>query len=283
MTRPAATPGIPSGRRVLLGYGLVGAVLGIFALHPLTMVIYWFEFHDHAATTAATVFEFVLTRTARSFTLPMWPMTGSFALVGTVTGLLFARLHLSLVGGRHAIGLLEQQLVHDIPSLIEAGEDAHTEFKSTARWDLRQNRPGKVMEKQITKSIAAFSNHQGGSLIVGVDDDGGIVGLEHDYQTLRQPNRDGFEEWLTGLLKDRLGADICAQIRILFTRLEGRDVCRIIVEPGYRPTYCQDGKETRYFLRMGNSSRELDVRETVQHVAFRWPDTASGHAPRRMT
>ncbi len=81
-----------------------------------------------------------------------------------------------------------------------------------------------------------------------------------------------------GLIKDRLGADIGSTVRTLFTSIDGRDVCRVIVDPGYRPTYYQEGKETRYFLRIGNSSRELDVRETVRHVAFRWPERGAGGA-----
>ncbi len=175
-----------SWQRVVLGYCLLGAVLGIILLHPLTMIIYWQDLHDHPATTAKTIIEFVVVRTTHSFTPPMLPMTASFALMGMIVGLLFARLHLLLVSGLYEISLLEKELAQGIPALIRAGEGAHTEFKSTARWDVRQDKLNKAMERQIVKTIAAFSNHEGGNLIVGVDDDGDAVGLEMGYQTLRK-------------------------------------------------------------------------------------------------
>ena len=43
----------------------------------------------------------------------------------------------------------------------------------------------KRLEEIILKTIAAFSNAEGGTLIMGVTDDMEIVGLEHDYQSLK--------------------------------------------------------------------------------------------------
>ncbi len=75
----------------------------------------------------------------------------------------------------------EQQ---EIEALIKAGESATVEFKSSARWDMRQNKLNKELEQVIVKTVAGFLNTEGGTLLIGVDDGGIIVGLQHDYQTL---------------------------------------------------------------------------------------------------
>jgi hypothetical protein len=53
----------------------------------------------------------------------------------------------------------------------------------------------------------------------------------------------------------------------------------ILVEPSPRPVYCRDAAVARYFLRTGNGTRELDVREAMEHAAQRWP-ARRGRAPR---
>jgi predicted HTH transcriptional regulator len=49
------------------------------------------------------------------------------------------------------------------------------------------------------KTAAGFLNvESGGTLLIGVDDNGKVLGLEDDYKTMGQsPTRDGYETWLT--------------------------------------------------------------------------------------
>ena len=77
------------------------------------------------------------------------------------------------------------------------GESEVLEFKSSARWDYREERVTKVLEQVIVKTLAAFLNAKGGILLIGVDDSGGIPGLERDYATLgKRPDRDGYQQFL---------------------------------------------------------------------------------------
>ena len=64
--------------------------------------------------------------------------------------------------------------------LIEQGENDQVEFKSTLRWNLYTQAKDKAMEKAILKTIAAFMNSSGGTLLVGVADDGSLLGLKQD-------------------------------------------------------------------------------------------------------
>ncbi len=158
----------------------------------------------------------------------------------------------------------------EILSLVEQGESAELEFKSTARWDLRQGKKSPDIEAVIRHTAAGFLNAHGGTLLIGVADDGSIVGLELDYGTFKKPNRDGFELFLTELLLGSLGKDLATSIRITFHEVDGKDVCRVKVAAGPRPVFLKEGNDEVFFLRAGNSTRRLSTREAVQYCKTHW-------------
>lgn len=249
---------------------VTGSVLGVFLLHPVTMAIYWVEFHADLAAEQSSLWRFIGERMEASFSMHMVPMTVLFAGLGGLIGSIHATVDARLRRSKRAISYLEQAITQDLPTLIRLGENEHAEFKSTARWDVRQGKVNKALTDVPAKTIAAFANHDGGSLIIGVDDDGEIVGLELDYNTLKKPNRDGFAQLIMTLVRERLGGHVCRLIHVLFVESDGRDVCRIVVESASEPVYFADGPHARFFVRTGNASRELDARETVHYVAARW-------------
>ena len=86
--------------------------------------------------------------------------------------------------------------------LIRQGESKTLEFKSTLRWNLKENRKD---DQRIThaalKTIAAFLNTEGGDLLLGVADDGTISGIERD----RLDNDDKFMLHLAQVVRNGLG------------------------------------------------------------------------------
>ena len=75
------------------------------------------------------------------------------------------------------------------------------------RWNLREARQDKKMEEIILKSIAAFNNSEGGKLLIGVADNGEILGLQEDYNTLKEANKDHFELHLRNIVNNAYGKD----------------------------------------------------------------------------
>lgn len=164
-----------------------------------------------------------------------------------------------------------------ILDLIAQGESAQLEFKSTARWDLKENKKNPVMEEVILKTVAAFLNSDGGTLLIGVDDDGNVLGLQPDYQTLRKKDRDGFELWLMGdLLLKALGNDLAPQVSVSFGMIENKEVCKVTVQPSPRPIYCEiknkNGQPEECFLiRAGNQTKRLTKpSEIMNYTQTRW-------------
>ena len=68
--------------------------------------------------------------------------------------------------------------------MARAGESKIVEFKSTALKNLHTGERDPQMEWAIVKSLAGFMNGNGGSLLVGVADDGAFLGIEQDFPLL---------------------------------------------------------------------------------------------------
>ena len=63
-------------------------------------------------------------------------------------------------------------------------ESQYFEYRSTLRWDIKQQQKSKIIENAAIKTIAGFANSwYRGTLLIGVADDGSIHGLEDDYNT----------------------------------------------------------------------------------------------------
>ena len=237
---------------------------------PLTIEHVKSRLLGHWGTTPGLNFIYAhMNRLESAFILEMVPMSLIFALIGGSIGTAFAIYHLALVRQQRTVQYLEKELAEDLPSLIKGGEGEHMEFKSSVRWDFHQQKLNRALEVVIAKTIVGFMNHRGGSLLIGVTDDGKIAGLENDYETLKHRDRDGFERCIMDIVTSRLGVDLCSFIHCGFHDIEGSDVCRIIIESSSVPVYLHDGKISKYYVRVGNSTRELDAREAMLHVTMR--------------
>lgn len=162
-----------------------------------------------------------------------------------------------------------------VRTVIAAGESKVVEFKSTGRNNTYTNQVDSAIEWAVVRSIAGFMNANGGTLIVGVNDDGDAVGVEQDYDTFRKKDRDGWELWLTGLVAHSLGKAAATDIEVHFTELNGHDVFRIEVGPAVEPVFAKalKGEDREYFfVRINNSTQELSGQAGHTYRKRRWPE-----------
>ena len=86
--------------------------------------------------------------------------------------------------------------------MLRLQESKTLEFKSSLRWNLKEDRKD---DKRVThaalKTIAAFLNTEGGDLLIGVDDDRKVLGIDHD----RLDNDDKFMLHLAQAVRNGLG------------------------------------------------------------------------------
>ncbi len=157
--------------------------------------------------------------------------------------------------------------------LIAQGEGDRVEFKSTARRNLHTRARDDRIEAEVVITVAGFMNATGGTLLIGVADDGSILGVEDELELMPRPDRDGFELWLRDALASRIGRPATADVAVTFESLDGRDVCRVDVPPAAAPAYVNEGKGPRtadFHLRIGNTTRKLLTDEVVAYTARRW-------------
>lgn len=158
--------------------------------------------------------------------------------------------------------------------ILTVGESQRVEFKSTARWNLRAGRRDTKMEHVIAKTVCGFMNAEGGRLLIGVDDNGLVLGLDHDMRTLGQPNADAYERFLRQLLDRSLSVPTAGTVQIGFERVEGADVCVVTVAASGRQVFAkphQSGSEkTEFWVRVGNQTKQLHGDDMIEYMSSHW-------------
>lgn len=163
-----------------------------------------------------------------------------------------------------------------VEELIEQGESFGVELKTTLRWDVREQKINRALEEVILKTIAGFSNVEGGILLIGVNDDGEIEGLDSDYATIKGGNKDGFELHLLNLVTSAYGSELATTgIKVSFPNIDDKEICMIEIRSGNKPLYTEitdknGSKSKKFFVRRGNSSHELALTEISDYIATRF-------------
>jgi len=256
---------ITSGIRGYLLVLILGMIGGVFLLYPINEFVYYYEHHPDIPT----VWQFIYNQLRFSLLGYTPQKTLFYAGVGGAMGIIAALIY-SVLQKRHGqILQLHTALEESLESLIKHGEGPKLEFKSTFRWDLKQDKVNKALEAMVLKTLAGFMNGQGGTLLIGVDDQGEIVGIDRDYETLKKKNRDGFELAIMTAVSLQMGPELCQNLHIMFHRLQGKDVCRILVSPSKKPVYLKLNGSPRFYLRTGGSTRELNIQEAMAYISDR--------------
>ncbi|MGB0257342.1 MAG: response regulator [Coraliomargarita sp.] len=165
---------------------------------------------------------------------------------------------------------LEQQVrntftEHDADSvlaLIQTGESENLEFKSTLRHNLHSGKNDKAIENVVLKSIAGFLNSSGGQLLVGVDDDGVVLGLKKDGF----PNQDRTLLHINTLICEHLGSQTAPYLRINIIEMDGLEVLTVQCLPAPMPVFMNRGGTEAFYVRMGPASRQLSPSELLAHI-----------------
>jgi len=164
-------------------------------------------------------------------------------------------------------------------------ESMHLEYKPSLR-TLVSGQVSKIRETEILRTIAAFSNSRdGGTLLIGVTDSGVPAGLTGDYASLHRHgknDRDVFQLHLINIVVSSMGAAAAANLSAQFHTIDGADLCRVHVQPSALPVEAkvtteksgQLHKKTAFYVRIGNSTHELNPTEKAKYLLNRWPATS---------
>ena len=119
-------------------------------------------------------------------------------------------------------------------------------------------RPG---SHDLAKEIAAFGSSNPGTIFLGVDDNGEIVGLQ-GVETVK--NRDRLQTRVEGICANSVSPPLIA--RTSFEKYDGKRVLRIEVPKGPEPIYFSSDKP---YVRHGSLSRPARPQEVTELIR-RW-------------
>ena len=159
--------------------------------------------------------------------------------------------------------------------LLKQQESKTLEFKSTLRWNLREEKKdAKVVTHAVLKTIAAFLNTEGGDLLIGVADDRSIVGIGPDAFE----NEDRFMLHLSHVvgsgLGDRAGTCIDPKIQVV----QGKAICLVSCQRSPDPVFLRwKGTEKQeagdFFVRKGSQTTPLPPESAREFIRTRFgPD-----------
>jgi hypothetical protein len=155
--------------------------------------------------------------------------------------------------------------------IIKSGESNTCEFKETMRVCLKQKAPPEAIELGVLKTIAAFSNSNGGDLFIGVNDSEEIVGLEKDYLSFKpiDQNKDGFQKHLDNIISKTFTNSIFSSLLITIETINNLDFCRINVKKARNTIFAKINKEEKFYIRRSGSTVELSKSEMIKYLKNR--------------
>lgn len=172
----------------------------------------------------------------------------------------------------------DNEQVRWIRNLCAEGEGEYIEYKSSFRYNLKEQTKDKTLQEVAIREITAFLNADGGTLLIGVDDDGAIVGLENDYSTFRDKAH-GEHDLLLRAFSTAVGNSIgtptvASYVKSNIFKVDGMDVMIITVKRGQRPVFYVEKKDggpiVHFMVRVGASMRSLNVKEAIEYTQDRF-------------
>jgi type I restriction enzyme R subunit len=161
--------------------------------------------------------------------------------------------------------------------LIKRGESKTLEFKTTLRWNLKENRQDdKGVTHAVLKTVAAFLNTEGGDLLIGVADDGSIVGIEHD----QLESDDKFMRHLAQVVRNGLGDRAGTCIDPKTQVIQGKTVCVVSCQRSPEPVFLkwkglEATAEGDFFVRSGPGTVKLPPDSAREYVRTRFGTPAT--------
>ncbi len=150
----------------------------------------------------------------------------------------------------------------EILKLITRGENERLEFKSTLRLNLHTQEHDKKIENSALKTLVAFLNSEGGTLLLGISDNGIIQGIEKDAFE----NNDKFNRHLTNLIKERIGNEFLPYMNLELVLVEGKTIGMINCIKSDNPVFLKYDSNEEFYIRVGASSLQLIGSKLIEYI-----------------
>ncbi len=150
--------------------------------------------------------------------------------------------------------------------LIKRGESQKLEFKATLRTNIYTNQPDKNMELSVLKTLVAFLNTKGGTLLIGISDQGSLEGIEKDNFL----TKDKALLHLTNLIKFHIGNSFSSFIEQEIITIDSKQIMKISCNPSNKRVFLKHNNQEEFYIRNGPASVKLDGNSLIDYVENRF-------------
>lgn len=158
-----------------------------------------------------------------------------------------------------------------VDELVQQEESETLEFKASIRFDIDTKGANNDLVVGPVKSISAFMNTDGGTLLVGVTDaEHEVIGIANDLAMMKRGDVDGFEQYLRQALINGVGAEFSPYVKVAFPDMDGVQVCRVDVTRSPKPVFYAGKLGQEFHIRSGNGNRPLDPEATHDYIEMHW-------------
>ena len=150
-----------------------------------------------------------------------------------------------------------------VMSLVRQGESGICEFKESFSLDLRKGTHEKYIETSSLKTIVAFLNSDGGTLLIGIEDEGGIPGLAREIDALHKGKRDNFLLHFKNQLKSKIGEEFYPFIKHRMVAIGESEVLTVEVNRSSKACFL-DRKD--FYVRTNPATDKLEGPKLVEYI-----------------
>jgi hypothetical protein len=164
-----------------------------------------------------------------------------------------------------SVGLLSD--AERVKKIIAGGETKIAEFKQTLSLDIKKSKREKYIETAALKTIVGFLNSSGGDLLIGVSDDGAIVGIANEIGQLYTGNSDKFLLHFKNIFNSRIGVATNAIVQWRIILVENSELIWVQVEPSDKACYL-DNED--FYVRANPATDKLTGPKLVDYINRRF-------------
>ena len=128
--------------------------------------------------------------------------------------------------------------------------------------NLNNGKPGKEIEFAWLKAMIAFLNTDGGTLLIGVTDDGRIHGLDAD----NFENDDRCLLHIKNLFNQHVGAEFSDFSSFTLVEIEDKKIVIVDCQPAGKPVFLRVGKNEEFYIRSGPSNSKLTPSQMIRYI-----------------
>ena len=154
-----------------------------------------------------------------------------------------------------------------VRSIIRRGEDICTEFKQTLSLDVTKQTKEKYITESALKTICAFFNTNGGDLVIGVDDDFNILGIEKELEKFHKGDPDKFLNTFKDLFKNQIGPEFYPFLEQKIIEINNMKVFLVSCRPTDKEVFMN---KIDFYVRTTPATDKLEGPSQINYIRTRF-------------